>query len=211
MSDNYMTYSSWYMECNRHNFLSFETILGSVTPLTTQHSEKMKKMLLSCYTSAPKFMIKTFKAFVKPFESPQRSVKVKFKILNLNFLKLLVLKPLYNIFWSEHSVTLLFAKAYRVTLCGSLSVAFFKNTYLSNYYLTLDEYFSVNLLKINPASPVRLTGIRSMSAISHSFLIAYFDGKYLGKRLNQVGQIFCVPFFQKRVHFWPILNGSLIF
>ena len=43
-------------------------------------------------------MIKTFKAFVKPFESPQRSVKVKFKLLNLNFLKLLVLKPLYNIF-----------------------------------------------------------------------------------------------------------------
>ena len=86
------------MEYNRHNFLSFETILGSVTPLTTQHSEKMKKMLLSCYTSAPKFMIKTFKAFVKPFESPQRSVKVKFKLLNLNFLKLLGLKPLYNIF-----------------------------------------------------------------------------------------------------------------
>ena len=25
-------------------------------------------------------MIKTFKAFVKPFEAPQRSVKVKFKL-----------------------------------------------------------------------------------------------------------------------------------
>ena len=46
MSDNYMTYSSWYMECNRHNFLSFETILGSVTPLTTQNSEKMKKNVI---------------------------------------------------------------------------------------------------------------------------------------------------------------------
>ena len=43
MSDNYMTYSSWYMECNRHNFLSFETILGSFTPLTMENSEKMKK------------------------------------------------------------------------------------------------------------------------------------------------------------------------
>ena len=37
--------------------------------------------MLSCYTSAPKFMIKTFKAFVKPFEAPQRSVKVKFNLI----------------------------------------------------------------------------------------------------------------------------------
>ena len=176
-------------------------------------------------------MIKTFKAFVKPFEAPQRSVKVKFK-LNYFYLsgfgekrstwvkqksdnslstETAVLKPLYNIFWSEHSVTLLFAKAYRFTLCGSLSNAFFKTTYWSNCYLPLDQYFSVNLLKINTASPVRLTGIRPMSAISHSFLIAYFDAKYLRKRLNKVGQIFCAPFFQKSVHFWPILNASLIF
>ena len=32
------------MEYNGHNFLSFETILGNFTPLTTQNSEKIKKM-----------------------------------------------------------------------------------------------------------------------------------------------------------------------
>ena len=37
--------------------------------------------MLSCYTSALKFMIKTFKAFVKHFEAPQRSVKVKFTLI----------------------------------------------------------------------------------------------------------------------------------
>ena len=32
------------MECNRNNFLSFETILGSFTHLKTQNFERMKKM-----------------------------------------------------------------------------------------------------------------------------------------------------------------------
>ena len=44
IKDNHMMYGSWYMECNRHDFLSLWTILCRFTPLTTQKSKILKKM-----------------------------------------------------------------------------------------------------------------------------------------------------------------------
>ena len=41
--ENHMMYGSWYMEHNRHNFLSFWTILSPFTPLTTRKTKIWKK------------------------------------------------------------------------------------------------------------------------------------------------------------------------
>ena len=41
--ENHMTYGSWYMEYNRHNFLLFWTILCPFIPLTTQKIKIFKK------------------------------------------------------------------------------------------------------------------------------------------------------------------------
>ena len=44
IKDNHMMYVSWYMECNRHDFLPLWAILCCFTPLTTQKSKILKKM-----------------------------------------------------------------------------------------------------------------------------------------------------------------------
>ena len=49
INDNQMTYGSWDMECNEHNFLSFENLSGTFTHLTNwkiKHLKKMKKKTL---------------------------------------------------------------------------------------------------------------------------------------------------------------------
>ena len=43
VNDIHMMYSSWDMECNRQNFLSFWTIFCPFTPLTTQKIKIFKK------------------------------------------------------------------------------------------------------------------------------------------------------------------------
>ena len=55
-------YSSWDIECDRHNFLSFWTIFCPFTPLTTRKIKILKKWkkyleISSFYTSVPKIMI----------------------------------------------------------------------------------------------------------------------------------------------------------
>ena len=43
INDNHMMYGSWYMECDKQNFLSFWTVFCSFTHLTTEKIKFKKK------------------------------------------------------------------------------------------------------------------------------------------------------------------------
>ena len=62
INDNHMTYGSWNMECDGHNFLSFWTIFCPFTPLTAWKIKIKKKWkqhleISPFYKSVPKIMI----------------------------------------------------------------------------------------------------------------------------------------------------------
>ena len=61
INDNHMTYGSWDMKRDRHNFLSFWTVFCPFTPLRTQKIKIFKNWtknleISSLYTSVPKIM-----------------------------------------------------------------------------------------------------------------------------------------------------------